>query len=70
MTLAEKKALREQLLRVRAEGVRSVSVPGRTLQYASDAEMRRAIADLSAEIASDEGSLSSGQIYPRMNKGV
>lgn len=44
-------ALRDKLIRTRAEGTRVVQYDGRRVEYATDAELAAAIADLEARIA-------------------
>ncbi|MFW5641941.1 MAG: phage head-tail joining protein [Roseicyclus sp.] len=53
---SELEDLRAELIRARARGVRVVSAGGRRIEYASDAEMAAAIADLDARIAASGGS--------------
>lgn len=43
---SELTALRDALIRARAQGVRVASVDGKRVEYASDAEMAAALADL------------------------
>lgn len=48
--LTELIALRDQLIRSRGAGTRSLSYDGKTVTYGSDAEMASAIADLEVRI--------------------
>ena len=48
---SELEALRDALLRVRAAGARVVQMDGKRVEYANDAEMAKAIADLESRIA-------------------
>lgn len=43
--------LRDDLLRARGSGIRTVLYEGKRIEYATDAEMAAAIADLSRRIA-------------------
>lgn len=46
----ELEALRDALLRVRAAGARVVQMDGKRVEYANDAELAKAIADLESRI--------------------
>jgi hypothetical protein len=54
MTLEQMKTKLTALKAARYAGVRSVSYEGRSVTYASDAEMKAAISDLEGEIAALE----------------
>lgn len=43
-------ALRDELLKARAKGVRTLQINGERVEYKTDAEMAAAIADLEARI--------------------
>jgi len=51
LAASELEALRDALLRVRAAGARVVQMDGKRVEYANDAEMAKAIADLESRIA-------------------
>lgn len=51
MDLEELRDRRNALLRMRYEGVRQTTIDGRTVVYASDAEMAAALRDLDRQIA-------------------
>lgn len=50
ITVAELEAMRDELIRARARGVREAQIDGERVRYGSDAEMRDAIGDLEARI--------------------
>lgn len=50
LSAAELAAMRDGLIRARARGVRVTMIEGRRVEYASDAEMAAAIADLEARM--------------------
>lgn len=52
VSATELDALRDELIKARAKGVRSVQMGDERLEYRSDAEMAAAIADLDARIRS------------------
>lgn len=47
---AELEGLRDELIRMRGRGIRSSLYDGKRIEYASDAELAAAIADLGARI--------------------
>jgi hypothetical protein len=53
--VAELETMRDALIRARSSGVRVVMVEGKRLEYATDAEMAAAIANLEARIARATG---------------
>ena len=55
----------EALKAARRKGERRVSIEGFSVEYASDAEMRAAIAALESEIAAAQGSPPIRNVYPR-----
>jgi len=50
LTLAELEELRDELARARARGVRETMIDGRRVQYATDAKLAAAIANLNRQI--------------------
>jgi phosphatidylserine/phosphatidylglycerophosphate/cardiolipin synthase-like enzyme len=66
----ELQAMRDALIRARASGVRVVQYEGNRTEYASDAEMSAALADLERRIASGTGRRSAGSIRFITSKGV
>lgn len=55
LTLEELEGMRDALLRARYAGVRTAEYDGEKIDYASDAEMRRALASLDRQIAERSG---------------
>ena len=53
--LTELLALRDALERAKASGVRRVQMPDRAIEYTSTDDMRKALADINAQIASASG---------------
>lgn len=52
-----------------ASGVTRVTVEGRTVEYRSLAELREAIAEVSASLADASGSAPSRALYPETSRG-
>ena len=50
LNITELETLRDALIRARASGVRKTQYDGKQLEYANDAEMAKAIADLATRI--------------------
>jgi hypothetical protein len=50
-TVPELEAMRDRLIAMRASGVRMVMVEGKRVEYQTDAELARALADIEARIA-------------------
>lgn len=50
-SVAELEAMRDRLLEMRAAGVRVAMVEGKRVEYQSDADLARALADIEARIA-------------------
>lgn len=50
LTAAELRAMRDDLLRARARGVRVVRLNGELVQYGTDAEMAAALADIESRL--------------------
>ena len=65
----ELEALRDALLRVRAAGARAVQMDGKRVEYANDAEMAKAIADLETRIRR-ASTLRPGGISFSTSKGM
>lgn len=69
-TIAELSVLRDKLLKARLSGVREVrDANGEQVRYATDSEMRAALASIDAEIARLAGS-SVREIKFRTSKGI
>ena len=65
----ELETLRDALLRARASGVRVTQFEGKRVEYANDAEMAKAIADLETRIR-NASAPRSGSITFATSKGV
>jgi len=61
-------AMRDELVRARAKGVRSVQLNGERVEYKTDAEMASAIADLEARIRRASAT-APGVVRFRTSKG-
>lgn len=62
--------LRDALIRARASGVRVTLYEGKRVEYASDAEMAAAIADLDRRIAQATVPRRAGTVTFTTSKGV
>lgn len=62
--------LRDALIRARASGVRVTLYEGKRIEYATDAEMAAAIADLDRRIAQATGPRRGGAVTFTTSKGV
>lgn len=62
---SELTALRDALIRARAQGVRVVSYDGKRVEYASDAEMATALADLERRLRGASSTPQSVRILAR-----
>ena len=69
-TLAELQAWRDHLARSRYGPEASIERGGKKVTYRSDREVRRALADLDAEIAARQGNQGPRIIYVTSDKGV
>jgi hypothetical protein len=69
-SLAEMEAMRDALLRARYAGVRTVKTETEEVTYASDAEMRTALADLERRIAEARGAPRVTTIRFSTSKGL
>ena len=67
--LGELEDLRDELIRARARGTRVVMTDGRRVEYATDAEMAAAIADLERRIAGAGGARPRSVAF-RTSKGL
>jgi hypothetical protein len=65
----ELETLRDALIRARASGVRVTQFDGKRVEYANDAEMAKAIADLETRIR-NASAPRSGSISFATSKGV
>lgn len=70
LQIAELQSLRDALIRARLAGVREVEANGERVQYRSDAEMVRAIANAEALIAQMQSGQSINVIKFDARKGV
>jgi hypothetical protein len=70
VALSELESMRDALLRARAAGVRTVQSDTESVTYASDAEMRAALADLERRIAEARGSPRVSTIRFSTTKGL
>ncbi|WP_291048372.1 hypothetical protein [Hyphomonas sp.] len=68
-SVAELEARLETLKAARASGVRKVEYDGNSVEYRSDAELRRAIQDLTEELRTAQGGQSRKSLTVRMKKG-
>lgn len=68
--LSELETMRDTLVRNRAKGVRSLEIGGEKVQFGSDYEMSRAIADLEARIARASGATRPRSVAVRTSKGL
>jgi len=70
--LTELTRLRDELVRNRAKGVRSVQINGERVEFVDDAAFARRIADLDAQIAAGQGRHSEpfATIYPGTGRGL
>lgn len=66
---AELEGLRDALIRARASGVRSTLYEGKRVEYATDAEMAAAIADLDRRIAQVSAPRRGGSVRFTTSKG-
>lgn len=62
--------LRDALVRARASGVRVTLYEGKRVEYATDAEMARAIADLERRLVQLSAPKRGGMITPITSKGL
>ena len=69
-TLAELQAWRDALAWGRYGPEASIERDGKKVTYRSDRELRRALADLDAEIAALQGSQGPRIVYVTSDKGV
>lgn len=70
-TLAEARAMREELSKARSSGLSAVSYSdGSSVTYKSDAAMRAALADLDRQIAELSGTQRISVIRISSNKGL
>lgn len=69
-TLDELQKLRDELIKHRFSGRRSWQYDGEGVTYASDAEMRTALADLDRQIATARGSGTVSVVRISSSKGV
>ena len=65
----ELESLRDALIRARASGVRVTQFDGKRVEYANDAEMAKAIADLEARIRQASGA-RPGAVHFSTSKGL
>ncbi|MDS9468612.1 hypothetical protein RGQ15_13665 [Paracoccus sp. MBLB3053] len=70
--LSELTRLRDELVRNRARGVRSVQINGERVEFVDDAAFARRIADLESQIAAREGAGAEpfATIYPSLGRGL
>lgn len=66
----ELERLRDALVRARARGVRSTMYDGRRVEYATDAEMAAAIADLDRRLAAAAGGRRPAVVAFSASKGA
>lgn len=70
LTLTELQGLRDALVRARLSGQRSVSYDGREVTFASDREMRAALADAERRIADFGATPRVSQVRISSSKGL
>lgn len=68
--LPELEAFRDELLRARYSGVRTVKTETEEVTYTSDAEMRTALADLERRIAALRGAPRVHTVRATVSKGL
>lgn len=70
--VSELVALRDDLVRNRARGVRALQINGERVEFVGDADFARRIADLNAQIAAAQG--AGGEpfavTYPSLGRGL
>lgn len=69
-TLSDLEAQRDALLRARYAGVRTVKTETEEVTYATDAEMRTALADLERRIRAAQGATKVSTVRLTVSKGV
>lgn len=68
-SVAEMEARLEALKAARASGVRKIDYEGASVEYRSDAELRRAIQDLTEELRTAQSGQPRRTVTVRMKKG-
>lgn len=68
-SVAEMEARLEALKAARASGVRKIDYEGNSVEYRSDAELRRAIQDLTEELRTAQSGQPRRTVTVRMKKG-
>ncbi len=70
--LVELTRLRDELVRNRAKGVRSLQINGERVEFVDDAAFARRIADLNAQIAALQGQNGEpfATVYPFIGRGL
>ena len=68
-SVAELEARLEALKKARASGVRKIEYDGNSTEYRSDAELRRAIQDLTEELRTAQNGKGRQTVTVRMKKG-
>lgn len=72
LELVELTQLRDELVRNRAKGVRSVQINGERVEFVDDAAFARRIADLNSQIAGLQGQNGEpfATAYPSFGRGL